>query len=469
MWIILLKILRSQKIPVEILFILIAVIYGVWLVVFWPGALGEDSIAIIKEVLDPDRFLSGKTNFWYWFVRLFYLDHERVEVPIGIMLILSAIIQARILGWCWIQKLKKTTAFLLIFITLAPHFILYIGTLYPDGIYSVAVVGLLFESWLIACTKRCGFASFVMVAVTFPFAAFARPNGIVFIVPVVFLSVWIWKHYRRDGTLLGIIVAAWCAANIIGYRQHPSQTQKAAYPLAIFETVNFLQPRPMNLWTATPRISPQTITTLKKYNPIDVYFKNYDPDYWDALVYLEGGPHVQSFSEADRKIITREFFRYNLWHNIPKFWGSRINVFLTACLAQGGAPPDPTYAKHVIDIVKSKSTYRLFGLNRTETLMSRIYEFSYMYRWLFWTPFLGLGLMCWALVIGIGSRDWPMLLVATSMLVQFGGILFFSIAGEYRYILPFFTLPLALLPMIVIHRRHSAEKTALTTSPVVPC
>lgn len=208
----------------------------------------------------------------------------------------------------------------------------------------------------------------------------------------------------------------------------------------------------MKLWTATPRVSPKTIETLEKYHAIDLYLKHYDPDYWDSLVFTANGPQVMSLNKTDKKTITREFFRYNLWRNVPKFAGSRVNVFLTASFAQGGLPSH-TYAQQVLNLVKSKSTYRRFGLNEAEALMFRMYDTSYMHRWLFWSPFLGLGLLAWAVVAGIRRRNGPILLVAVPMLVQLGGIMLFSIAGEYRYILPFFALPLVLLPMFVLNHR----------------
>ena len=65
-----------------------------------------------------------------------------------------------------------------------------------------------------------------------------------------------------------------------------------------------------------------------------------------------------------------------------------------------------------------------------------------------------MGLLFWALRIGIRKRDVAFLLVSIPMLLQLAGIFVFSIAGEYRYLLHFFTLPLALLPLIVAHKRR---------------
>lgn len=62
--------------------------------------------------------------------------------------------------------------------------------------------------------------------------------------------------------------------------------------------------------------------------------------------------------------------------------------------------------------------------------------------------------MFWLIKSGWQRRDVPTLLVTVPMLVQLGGIFFFSIAGEYRYLLPYFVLPLVLLPVLATQRRQ---------------
>jgi hypothetical protein len=57
---------------------------------------------------------------------------------------------------------------------------------------------------------------------------------------------------------------------------------------------------------------------------------------------------------------------------------------------------------------------------------------------------------------GWKRRDFPTLLITAPMVVQLMGIFFFSIAGEYRYLLPYFTLPLVLLPVMATERLQAA-------------
>ncbi|WP_212644682.1 hypothetical protein [Delftia sp. PE138] len=440
--------------PFILLFSLLLTFYGYWLMTFWPGILGEDSLGILLEVLDPEKQNSGKPAFWYYFVRVFYEGHQRAEVPIGAMLLMSAAILARILAWCWDQKIYKTTIFLLFFVCLTPHLIFFAGSLYPDGIYSIAIAGLLFEIWLIAKAKKAQAASLFIIALTLPISAFARPNGIIFLIPIFIL---IFLVERRSKILLSVILLSWTALMAVGMNAHRSASHGAIYPMAIFETVNFLQPRPMNLWTASPRLSPLTVETLEKNHPLETYIKNYDPDYWDTLNFKPDGPRVMSIPKTDRKIITKEFLRYNVWHNIPKFMGSRVNIFLASAFADGGLPGFG-YAKHVLDFVKSESIFRKFNLKTSEDFLFGMFDVSYTYRWIFWTPFLGIALLIWAIRQGFNLRDIPILLISLPMLIQLGAIFIFSIAAEYRYLLPFFTLSLVLLPIFSM-RKNEPSKT----------
>ncbi|MGX5662603.1 hypothetical protein [Diaphorobacter nitroreducens] len=442
--------------PLAVFFLLLALIYGSWLLVFWPGVLGEDSLGILLEVMNPETRRSGKPVFWYYFVRIFYLPHQLAEVPIAAMLLISAFILSRILAWCWAQRFYKTALFLLLFICLTPHLIFFAGMLYPDGIFSIAVAGLLFEVWLLAQRRQASALSLAIIAVSLPFAVFARANGIIFLLPLVVLIPLL---ERRGRWWIGCILAGWCALIAVGAKAHKSEGHDVLYPLAIFETVNFLQPRPMNLWVASPRVSPLTVETLTKYKPIDLYVSHYDPDYWDTLVFRSEGPQVMSITKQDRKVITKEFLRYNMWHNMPKFLGSRLNVFLVSAFAQGG-PLGFGYAEHVLQVVKSNSVYRQFQWPGAEATLREFQDFSYKHRWLFWTPFLGIGLLAWALRRGVLCRDTALLLVSIPMLVQLVAIFVFSIAGEYRYILPLFTLPLVLLPALALARQAAAPQSA---------
>lgn len=436
--------------PFFCVFLLLLTVYAVWLFTFLPGVLGEDSLAILWEVQTRGVFQSGKTVFWYFFVKTFFVPTGLVEAPIGFQFFISAIIFARILSWCWAEGLKKIFVFLLVFVCLAPHMIIFMGALYPDGIFSVAVAGLLFELWLVNKKRQLSYASLLIIIIAFPFAVFSRSNGIIFLA-AVFYSIAAIKNVDRIKLIA--VSFLWCMLALVATKTHKTYSHGSLYPLAIFETANFLQPRPMNLWREKPRVSEETINILTKYQTIEKIVANYDRDYWDPLNYKPDGPKLGDLEKKEKKIIVKEFFRYNIWQNIPAFLSSRVNVFLVSALAQGGMV-SIDYASQVLPQIETKSSFRSLQWRALESQLKNLHALSEKYRWLLWTPFVGIVLLIMMLRRGFYALNKPMLVVAIPMGIQLIAIFIFSIAGEYRYLLPFFTLPLVALPALAIAVRE---------------
>ena len=437
-----------------VIFGLLAAVYGLWLLTFWPGILGEDSFSILRQVEQPGVFTSSKPAFWYGFVAAFYRGTQRVEVPIAVQFVFSAIVFARILSWQWAQRLRMVFFVSLLAICAAPQVVFYLGSLNADGIFSAAVTGLLFELWLAARRRRVSGAALVMIALTLPVAVFARSNGLLFLAPIALLLPLLHGTSRYG---LAAVTLAWCGVVAVGTRVHHDKSQGVLFPLAVFETVNFLQPRPMNLWMLEPPISARTIEVLAAHRPLSNYLAFYDPDYWDSLVFLADGPEVGSMSEQSQHVVVQEFFRYNLWHNIPDFMGSRVNVFLAAATARGGIV-SYIYARPVLARLNTRSEFRRFRLDTAERWLTAGYELSFRHRWLLWSPLPGIALLLWVLGVGVRSRNVPNLLVTLTMVLQLGAIFVFSIAAEYRYLLPFYLLPLVLLPMLVLARAEDGAR-----------
>lgn len=437
---------RRAIVPFLCVLALLLTTYTVWLITFWPGVLGEDSLAILLEVQTRGEFQSGKPAFWYFFVKTFFAPRGLVEAPIGFQLFMSAIIFSRILSWCWTHSLRKIFAFLLIFVCLAPHMIFFMGSLYSDGIFSIAATGLLFELWLMAKKRHLGHASLWMFLMTFPVAIFARTNGAVFLLAVIYVTAILPK---TDKIKIIAISLMWCVLVLTGDKIHKTYSHGTLYPLILFETANFLQPRPMNLWREKPRISEKTIQTLTKHQPLEKIIQNYDRDYWDPLQYKPDGPQLGNIDKKDQKIIIEEFFRHNLWQNLPAFVASRVNIFMVSALAQGGLV-SIEYTSRVLPQIKTNSTFRAFQWSTLESQLKSVHAFSEKYRWLLWTPFLGMVLLFMMLHRGYHAHNPAMLIVAIPMAIQLVAIFTFSIAGEYRYLLPFFTLPLVALPALAV-------------------
>lgn len=429
--------------PFGVVLGLLLLVYGVWFLSYWPGALGEDSLAILLEAETEGVFQSGKPVFWYYFVKWLYMPWGLVEMPIGVQLLVTALVFARILGWCWQQGLKSRFWFLLVFIAIAPHTILFSASLYADGIFAVATVGLLFEIWLLAQYKQSTATSLLIIAVCLPFALFARSNGVVLVLSVAYAAYACggWGRWL----LIGYTVL-WFGLNYIGGQMHVTKQHDVLFPLAAFETANFLQPRPMNLTETEHRVSEKSIQLLSKFQPIQRTIESYDRDYWDPLVYFPSGPDLSQLNEAERVALVKEFFTYNLWHNLPAFVSSRVNIFLVASLAQGGFQYYEN-AETVLKRVHSRTEYRPFHFTAAVGVLQQVHDFSFRYRWLFWTPFFGMFLLVQLTRKALLARQFALLALTLPMLAQLLGIFVFSPAGEYRYLLPFALLPMAMLPI----------------------
>lgn len=426
-------------------FFLLALAYGLWLVNFWPGVLGQDSLAVLLQI-EEGKIQSQKPVFWYLFVKWLYEPHRQIELSVSVQLLVSSLVFARILSWCWHEGMRKTFFFLLFFICLAPPLLYYQSALYSDGLFCAAVAGLTFEAWLMIRARKATTLSLLYLVLLVPIALFFRANGIfmlAILVPV-FISV-----PRSDKVKVASIFLAWLVIYAYANYSHKSLHRHGTlFPLAIFETVNFLQPyaigtRSMGL---EGLVTPATLSLLEKRRPIKDIVAFYDRDYWDPLVYRAAGPAFLSLSKEDKATIVREFFCCNLWKNLPAFLGSRVNIFMVAALANGGfGGLDETLT--IVPQTKSRSLVRPFELGPVNAWLRSVVDWSFKHRWIMWTPFLGIGLLFALTARGWRSGDWPLVLLMAPLLLQLAGIFFFSIAGEYRYLLLFYTGVAALLPI----------------------
>lgn len=58
------------------LFLLLFCAYSLWLITFWPGVLGEDSVAILLEAHNPDAFRSGRDRRVVWLCQAALRHHS---------------------------------------------------------------------------------------------------------------------------------------------------------------------------------------------------------------------------------------------------------------------------------------------------------------------------------------------------------------------------------------------------------
>lgn len=420
--------------------------YTLWLIACWPGVLGQDSLAVMKEVETHREFQAGKPAFWYLYVLVFYSPGRLVEVPIIFQLLLCALVCSRILVWMLNQGMRKSFWYSLLGVALAPSVVYYTSSLYSDGIYAIATAGMLFEVWRCYRERKLDPAAFGMLVVTVPFALFSRPNGLINAVALIALAVALPNKGRWK---LALAVIPWCALALFAHSQFKYRAHiGSVFPLALYETVGFLEHRPMGLWERNePRVTQETIEALTaSEKSIEHINRFYDHYYWDPLIFFTEGPRLLELPPDAKKTIVREFFTYNLWHNFPAFAASRINIFFYSALANGGIP-GPSNAENILPQTESKSKV-LFRNGKTHQILISWFDFTIKHRALFWTPWVGLVLIVLCCARTWHRRDRAGLVVCAVFALQLAAVFSFSIAGEYRYLLAFFTAPLVLLPIL---------------------
>ena len=70
------------------------------------------------------------------------------------------------------------------------------------------------------------------------------------------------------------------------------------------------------------------------------------------------------------------------------------------------------------------------------------------YRALLWAPWVGLAIIFIGCHRVLVERTPVKVIIIGTYVVQLAAVFTFSIAGEYRYLLAFFTAPLVLLPVL---------------------
>lgn len=403
--------------------------------------MGEDSIAILLEVRTRGEFQSGKPSFWYWFVKETAGQHVKVEHTVAAQMLVCALVFSRILWWLQQAGMKKTFWGGLVFVALAPHTLYFISSLYPDGVFAVSVSGVLFECWLILRTRSVTPINGLLLFATLPFAVLARTNGIALL--VLFIPMIICTRDRSRLTL-GLLLASTIFGSWLVNTTHPTKKHDIFFPLVVFETVNFLQPRAMNFWYEQPRVSKMTTDALERHRPLSLILSNYDRDYWDPLNYKADGPLLGAMPEGDKRILVHQFFTYNIWQNIPAFLSSRVNVFLVSALAEGNYP-GISATKYALNRVPTGSIHLKYTPLSLSEIADKIFKTSEKFRWILWSPLPTILLLmimaCQSFNNQRSADNW----IVWSMTLQFVAIFTLSIAGEYRYLYPFFAFSLVAL------------------------
>ncbi|RYZ79694.1 MAG: hypothetical protein EOP06_26715, partial [Proteobacteria bacterium] len=323
-------------------------------------------------------------------------------------------------------RMFKSLAYCLALVALAPSVVFYVGSMYSDGIYAVALAGMMFEVWLSIQRKYIDKKSAFVLVACIPFAIFSRPNGIINLLPLAILAWTLARVERRKLALIAIPILVIGFGSQVAFKyRNPIGT---VFPLALYETVGFLEHRPMGLWEfGEPRITDKTLKALTSSGAtLEKIAEYYDHYYWDPLIFFTSGPALLSIPKKEKKTIIKEFFKYNLWHNFPAFAASRVNIFLYAAMARASMPA-PTNAERILPKTNSVSKFKAISLPSDQYLL-KWFDFSIQYRTIFWTPWLGVFLIILGARRSLALRSTAMSTVSGTYALQLIAVFTFSIA-----------------------------------------
>ena len=433
---------------------LLLLLHFAWYLGVWPGPMGQDGYSLIANINQGSPRYTGKEAAWLLYALLTYGTTHRVEALVIPSIFLHVLIFTRIISWTYAQGHRKSATFGLIFIALTPHVLNFETSLYPDSIFSLAFIGILFEIWISLKNRKLNAYSAISIITLLPIAAFFKGNGILIIIPTLYLASRL-KGGQRWIVLITIIF--WITVVQVGGKfLQLGKGHGALKPLILFETINFMQSRPMNLWENRHMVTDKTKTVIHQYISQENIDSLFDRDYWDTLWHQN---HEQvkfrHMTKTDSRILKREFFKYNLWRNIPAFTSSRVNIFLASCFAQGGMV-SPNDAQRGLQSVDTRSTFNVFNLKYLPQITNNLFERSYSLRFLLWSPLFGIYLIFRCTALAISQKNLDSLIITSTLISEMAGIFIFSIAAEYRYVLIIFFSPLLLLPLL------SSQKTTLT-------
>ena len=417
-----------------------------WYLGVWPGPMGQDGYSLIANINQGGAKYTEKDPGWLLYALATYGITNRLEGLVIPSILVHIAIFTRIIGWTYLQGYKKTAIFGLIFIASAPHILNFETSLYPDSLFSLAFIGVLFEIWICLKDGKLNPYSIIALTILTPAAAFFKGNGILIFAPLIYLALKLNKPSRL--AIISMAIAWTFVIHVGGKINDLGKGHGALQPLILFETINFMQSKPMNLWETRHMVTDRTKEILYQYisqPDIDYLF---DRDYWDTLWHQnQDRVKFRHMPKDDRRALRKEFFSYNVWRNIPAFTSSRVNIFLASAFAQGGMV-GPGDAKHGLDKVETKSTHNTFNLEFLPAATVNLFDISYHLRFLLWSPLLGIFLIIYCLNKSIQQRNANDICITLTLFAQMAGIFTFSIAAEYRYMLILFYAPLILLPLL---------------------
>ena len=157
--------------------LVLLLVYLTWYVGVWPGPMGQDGYSLIANINQGGARHTGKDPAWLLYALGTYGLSQRIEVLVLPLVLLQVAILSRIIGWVYIHRHPRVATGLLVLVACAPHVLNYGTSLYPDAIFSLAFVAMLFEIWLTLRHGRLNGWTIAWLFILFPAACYFMATG----------------------------------------------------------------------------------------------------------------------------------------------------------------------------------------------------------------------------------------------------------------------------------------------------
>ena len=260
--------------------------WGIWFMVFAPGAGMNDTINIfIKSYKNDNCPFVYQILIWYGMKLLKYLIKDMAwcyGCLVCIQMLVSAIIFASVISWLSEKNVKKKILYILIaYYSLLPVIADYSITLVKDTLYAVFLLKFMVLLYDIVNSngeflkKNGNLTKTVLVAIA---VCCFRSNGTVVCICSLIVTLFVIKKNRKRFLLLMIVVLV--ANTVVGHLEEANYESDAKFR----ESTGVLMAQiGAVLNDPAAKIDEKDLKNLNKLLPIETWKENYRPSFADYI------------------------------------------------------------------------------------------------------------------------------------------------------------------------------------------
>ncbi len=434
--------------PFVVFFVLEFIVLLLWWFSFYPAVLSSDSIEQWRQAT------SFQFNDWHPYLHTLLLAGLRQlwdspAVMVLFQILCTAFLFAYIFHYLWNKEVNRyllVVCFALVLVSVPVG--INTVNLWKDTLFSLALVGMAFSVMVVFFEKKApSKLQFLMLLLSAIAVIQFRKNGIIYIgfLPVllfIYFGKKIWIRWFISLVIVLFLSLQYWLFGILEVEPTPELYRNIPVYHA---TAGFYARMPLTIMTTASKrfmeklFSPEDL--VSKYNPIAV-----DSIFWSDRLNRE----LLSSSEF-KTIVEADFYRYNLWINLPTYLGDRVNMFVATVFGYNSLYSDS------IDI-------NAYGLKLTPILsqlhdvLVRLLNFTrgnLLLLVMVWSAWLGC-VLCFVLFVdSIYRRRYHFQIFASILLVQMPFLFFLSPSASWRYVYFMYLALLIIFPIYYLPIKDS--------------